>query len=55
MPLYRVVMAKRIVPNSTSKSLIINRILSEKKSILMPPPETNLFLNNAKKAILISG
>ena len=44
---------RAVVPNNTSKSLIINRILSSEKSIIMPPPETNLFLNSKEKAILI--
>lgn len=42
-----------IVPGEISKSLLVDRILSEDEELMMPPPETNLNLTDTEKATLI--
>ncbi len=42
-----------IVPSDIGASEMVNRILTEDAEIMMPPPESNLKLNDREKAILI--
>jgi len=42
-----------IVPHKAGKSLLVDRILSNDTSFMMPPPESNLSLSAKEKAILI--
>lgn len=42
-----------IVPSRPGKSLLVERILSDDPKIVMPEPETHLFLTDNEKAILI--
>lgn len=42
-----------IVPGSIHRSQLVSRILSDDPDILMPPPESNLSLNPAEKALII--
>lgn len=44
--------AHAIVPGKPGKSEVIGRILSKDESLLMPPPESNLALNEREMAIL---
>ncbi len=44
---------KAIVPGSLSKSAAINRILHSDPENVMPPPESNRYLSDREKAILI--
>ena len=39
-----------IVPGEISKSLLVDRILSEDEELMMPPPETNLNLTDTEKS-----
>ena len=43
---------KAIVPGSTSRSLMIERIFSEDTELQMPPAEANLILSEREKALI---
>ncbi|MEP3210549.1 MAG: DUF1553 domain-containing protein [Maribacter sp.] len=45
--------AYAIVPGNAGKSLLVERILSEDPEMMMPDPETHLFLTNYEKAMLV--
>ncbi|MDA0197102.1 MAG: DUF1549 domain-containing protein, partial [Bacteroidetes bacterium] len=42
-----------IVPGNSSKSQLVDRVISDEKDFAMPPVESNLTLNDTEKAILI--
>ncbi|MBX2877951.1 MAG: DUF1553 domain-containing protein [Saprospiraceae bacterium] len=42
-----------IVPGSPAKSQLVQRILNSDPELVMPPPESNLYLNDQEKALLI--
>ena len=44
---------RAIVPGSKRKSQLVDRILTDDESLVMPPPESNLNLTEREKAILI--
>ena len=42
-----------IVPNNLNKSQVFHRLISDDPEIMMPPPESNLVLDDYEKAVLI--
>ena len=44
---------RAIVANNINKSQLVHRVLAADAEVVMPPPESNLSLNDSEKALLI--